>query len=71
MFITKAKLELLEEHIKVLEDRYWFLAQRQNNLIHHLGLSEVDVPARTELRTKVSADITIPVPVAAGIARAL
>ena len=54
MFITKAKLEWLEEHIKVLEDRYWFLLQRHHNLLSHLNLSEFAVPARTELRSKGS-----------------
>ena len=59
MFITKAKLEWLEEHIKVLEDRYWFLLQRHHNLLSHLNLSECEVPARTELRSKVSAEVSV------------
>ena len=71
MFITKAKLESLEDRIKVLEDRYWFLLGRHHLLLIHLNLSEVDVPARTEIRNKASPDITIPLPVAAGVARAL
>ena len=69
MFITKAKLESLEDRIKKLEDNYWFLAQANDRLLTHLGLSEIYVSARTELRIKCSAGIPIPVPVAAGVAR--
>lgn len=56
MFVTKAtldrRLEQRDRDIKALEDRYFALRNKHNLLLAHFGLAEVDIPARTEIRTK-------------------
>ena len=56
MFVTKAtldwRLEQRDRDIKALEAKYWALWHKHNLLLTHLGLTEIDVPAKTELRTK-------------------
>jgi hypothetical protein len=58
MFVTRKTLDWLldqrDRDVKAIEDRYWKLWHKHNNLLLHLGLNEVEVPARTELRTKGS-----------------
>ena len=49
MFITKAKLESLEERIKKMEENYWFLANAHDRLLFRFGLREVYTPAKTEI----------------------
>ena len=41
-----------DAEIKALREKYWALSLRYSNLLSHLGLTEVDVPAKTEIKTK-------------------
>lgn len=60
MFVSSKRfderLELIqkyhEQDINRLSERYWHLWHKHDTLLQHLGLSEVDVPAKTELRAK-------------------
>ena len=56
MFVTRKRLDrILKQHYdstRSLENRYWELRYKHNELLRHLGLVEVDVPAKTELRIK-------------------
>lgn len=57
MFVTKSKLNYLierqDDSISELKMKYWDLLDKHNTLLVHLGLTEVKLPARTELRSKV------------------
>ena len=37
----------------ILENKYWELLWKHDGLLDHLGLIEVEIPAKTELRSKV------------------
>ena len=56
MFVTKSRFDLSLKHtdaeIKSLRESYWALSLKHRTLLAHLGLTEVNVPAKTELRTK-------------------
>ncbi len=56
MFVTRKTLNWLlgerDNDIRALQERYWSLWRRHSNLLAHLGLTEVEVPAKIELRTK-------------------
>lgn len=56
MFVTKRKFEQYSEHtereFQRLRDQYWVLSYKHRVLLDHLGLEEVETPAKTELRQK-------------------
>ncbi len=56
MFVTTKRfnqaMNKKENDIQYLNDRYWRLLHKYNCLIEHLGLIEVDIPAKTVLKTK-------------------
>lgn len=56
MFARKRDLDShtqwVEYEIKTLQDKYWALWHKHETLLKHLGLTEHEVPAKTELRTK-------------------
>ena len=56
MFNTRKKLDAhissMNYEINALKDRYWKLWHKHETLLKHLGLTEHDIPASTELRTK-------------------
>ena len=56
MFVTTKRFNWLMDRrdsaIQELQNKYYLLLRKHNLLLTHLGLTEVDVPAKTELRTK-------------------
>lgn len=62
MFVTRKEVELIMKlhtnEIKFLNDRYWELCYRHNTLLSHLGLEEVKIPGKTELRPKSPIDMS-------------
>ena len=57
MFVTQKRLDRLlrqhDESIRILENKYWDLRWKHDGLLNHLGLIEVEIPAKTELRFEV------------------
>lgn len=62
MFVRRSMLnDYLKPHdieIKQLNERYWKLYQKHERLLSHLGLVEVEVQARAELRSKTDKEAT-------------
>ncbi len=56
MLVTKARYEQDAQNtkyeLKNLNDKYWALVHKYGRLLNHLGLSEHEIPAKVELRTK-------------------
>lgn len=56
MFARKRDLDnhikWVEYEIKTLQDKYWSLWHKHETLLKHLSLTEHEVPAKMELRTK-------------------
>lgn len=54
MFVTRKTLEreidLKDDQQKQLWDWYWKLLHKHNDLLKHLGLYEVEIPGKTEIR---------------------
>ena len=57
MFVTRKKLDSFEyyidqntKEIRELEERYFKLVCRHLKLLRHLGLTEVEIPGKTEIR---------------------
>lgn len=58
MFVTKKEFKRHEAHVERdldhlrdrLRDRYWDLYHKHHALLSHLGLEEVETPAKVELR---------------------
>ena len=60
MFVTRKKLDSLLDgqyrslnfDINQLKDKYYLLMRKHDILLSHLGLTEIEVPSRLELRKK-------------------
>ena len=56
MFVSRAELERYKEYVETslnaMDKKYWILRGRHEILLKHLGLSECEIPAKTELRSK-------------------
>ena len=54
MFVTRKtldrKIDLKNDQIEQLKDWYWKLSHKHDVLLKHLGLHEVEIPGKTELR---------------------